>query len=82
MAYQIVYDLTGKMEKISQCKGILKRFKSIIIVIGVIIALFWTAGGDWKITLTAIDTMAENLGQGCGLQEAFSDFCLDILQGT
>ena len=82
MAYQIVYDLSGQMRRISHRKRRLMASARIVFLIGVIAMILWTAGGDWTVTLTALDTMAENLGQGSSLQQAFSGFCLDILQGA
>ena len=82
MAYEIAYDLSGQMRRIPQWKRQLRRFVGAITVIGVIVALIWVAGADWPVTVAALDAMAENLVQGSGLQEAFSGFCLDILQGA
>lgn len=82
MAYQITYDLSGYMKRISQWKRRLAYFSGMLLVIAVIIALLWTAGGDWSVTVSALEGMAEDLGQGSGLREAFSEFCLDVLRGA
>ncbi len=82
MAYQIAYDLSGQMKRIPQWKKYLKSFGGVMLVIGVIAVMLWAAGGEWAVTVTALDAMAENLWHGSGLQEAFSEFCLDILQGA
>ena len=82
MAYQITYDLSGHMIKIPRWKRRLKVFTGVVFMIAVIAVLFWTARGDWTVAWRALDTMAENLGQGSSLQQAFSGFCLDILQGA
>lgn len=82
MAYQIAYDLAGQMKRIPQWKMYLKYFGEVMLVIGVIGVILWTAGGDWAVTISALEAMAENLGQGSGLQEAFSRFCMAVLLGA
>lgn len=82
MYYQISYDQTGSAQRIRATK-IWIRY----ITIGVIAAAFcwavlWSTGMDWGVTLDALEQMAINLKDGENLKEAFSGFCLDILEGA
>lgn len=82
MAYEIAYDLSGQMKKIPQWKKRLQYLGCTVLVIGVIVMMLWIGGGDWAVTVSALDGLVADLGQGSGLQEAFAGFCLDILQGV
>ena len=82
MGYKIVYDLAGNAKEISGWRKPLRYLFSALLVFGVVLLFFWIWGGDFTVTVTALDAMAESLGQGSSLQEAFSEFCLDILIGA
>lgn len=85
MGYRIVY---GKQEK----KIIpFKRIGVIAAVIAVSAMLLWPASrsavaeillpGDAEITAKALQTMAEELGEGQGIGEAVTAFCQEIIAG-
>lgn len=82
MGYKIVYDLAGNAKEISGWRKPLRYLFSALLVFGVVLLFFWIWGGDFTVTVTALDAMAESLGQGSSLQEAFSGFCIDILIGA
>lgn len=82
MGYKIVYDLAGNAKEISGWKKPRKYLVNVLLVLGAIFLVFWIWGGDLAATVMALDAMAESLGQGSCLQEAFSEFCLDILIGA
>ena len=82
MGYKIVYDLAGNAKEISGWRKPLRYLFSALLVFGAVLLLFWIWGGDLRLTAMALDDMAENLGNGSSIQEAFSEFCLDILIGA
>lgn len=82
MAYQIQYDISGNMKRRSTRWHWLKYAACALLALATFAGLFRMANDDWAITVSALERMAEDIGHGSGLQEAFSDFCLDILQGA
>ncbi len=82
MGYEIRYDLSGKMRKISAGQRRMKYIGGIFLTLAVLTTVIWSLGADWAVTVDAFEEMARDLGQGSGIQQAFSGFCLDILQGA
>ncbi len=82
MSYRIRYDSCGITRYISgkKHKFTLWLFPSCIILS--VIVLRYISGMDFHVTAMALENMAAHLKQGSGVQEAFSQFCLDVLQGA
>ena len=82
MNYQIKYDCKGDSTRIYGTRKWLKRI-CVGLVCGVLILIcVWSFRADWSVTLNAMESMAGAIGQGSGMQDAFGEFCLDILQGA
>ena len=82
MSYQIRYDSRGIAKYISRKKRKWNPWICLCFTILVIICLRYISGMDFKVTATALDAMAQQVKQGNSVQEAFSQFCLDVLQGA
>lgn len=82
MNYQIKYELTGEAKRISALKRWTTYVGLTIIAVIVCLSIAWSLGGDLAVTLGALETMAEDLEQGSELKAAFSQFCIEILQGA
>lgn len=82
MDYQIKYELTGEAKRITAGKVWLKYVGFGLLVIGLCAAVLWSAGGDWTVTVGALEGMAKDMEQGSDFREAFSSFCLEVLQGA
>ena len=82
MNYEIKYELTGKAKRISMRKKWLQYIGCGAIFVVLCMTVIWSAGGDWAVTVNALESMSVNLQQGSGLLDAFSSFCLDVLRGT
>ena len=80
MNYQIKYALTGEAKRVSALKQWTNYVCLVIIAVVVCLAIAWSLGVDWTVTVGALETMAEDLGQGSDFQAAFSEFCIEILQ--
>ena len=82
MNYQIKYDQTGEAKRVTAVKLWMKFAGLVFLVVGLCLAVAWSFDGDWAVTVSALETMAEDLEQGSGLKAAFSEFCIEILQGA
>lgn len=82
MNYQIKYELTGEARRVTTVKVWIKYAGFVFLAVVLCLAIVWSFGGDWAVTVGALETMAEDLGQGSDLKEAFSAFCLEVLQGA
>lgn len=82
MGYQIAYEITGEAKRVDLWKIRLKYFGIITISVLLIISFLWISGADWAVTVSAMEAMAETLSQGEDFAEAFSTFCIDVLQGA
>lgn len=82
MAYEILYGVSGKARYVSKHKKILQYSGYALLMAAMIGSLFWSAGGDWAATVSAFEQMANAFSRGDSVTDAFSAFCLEILQGA
>ena len=82
MNYEIKYELSGDAKRISAAKKWMKIATFGLAGVCIISAIIWSFDGNWALTATALEDMAANLGDGMGIREAFSEFCLEILEGA
>lgn len=82
MYYQIKYGQTGQAERISKAKVWVKNITFVLIGAAVCWSILWSTGMDWGVTVDALEQMAIELSNGENLKEAFSGFCLDVLEGA
>lgn len=82
MGYQIAYEITGEAKRVDLWKIRLKYLGIITISVLLIISFLWISGADWAVTVSAMEAMAETLSQGEDFSDAFSTFCMDVLQGA
>ena len=80
--YQIMYEPSGGAKRLVTAQKWLKIVGFGILIMVICAVALWSLGGDWTVTVNALENMAESLQQGNALQEAFSSFCLDILKGA
>lgn len=82
MAYRIEYEHAGTAKR--NCgRGIIFKYALWSLgTVAIVTAILWSLGGDWTVTVGALESMAKSLGKGSAWKEAFSDFCLEILQGA
>ena len=82
MGYQITYGFTGDAKRVDLWKIRLKRLGMVAGGVLFLLSVLWISGVDWSVTVGAMDDMAETLSQGADFADAFSEFCIDILQGA
>lgn len=82
MNYQIKYELTGEAKRVTAVKVWMKYVGLALLAMGLCLAVAWSFGGDWAVTIGALEMMAEDLGQGSDLKAVFSEFCIKILEGA
>ena len=82
LGYRIQYDNYGAARYRSRKVRRVNPWICLCGIILAVLALRYISGMDFKVTATALEDMAVNLQQGSGVQEAFSRFCLDVLQGA
>ena len=82
MHYQIKYDQTGFAKHVGSAKIWLKYVAIALSIAGICWGIFWSLGMDWRVTVDALEQMAAELSTGSSITEAFSGFCLEILQGA
>ena len=82
MDYQINYGFTGDAKRIHIWQIWMKRIGYLALCIMLIVTLSWISGANHAITVSAMEDMAEMLRQGEAFTDAFSEFCMDILQGA
>ena len=82
MAYQIEYGRAGTAKYVSLLRRKYRKITAVLLISALLLALIWSTGCDWRVTVAAMDEMAEHLSQGSDIQEAFSAFCIEILKGA
>lgn len=82
MEYQIRYERNGEAKYTTVSAKRRRSFMWVLAGITILAVAVWSMGADWAVTRDALEGMAENLGQGIELKEAFTEFCLDVLQGA
>lgn len=82
MGYKIRYDTEGNAKRIVKQLWIKKFLVVFCVIIGMISATMWVLSGDWMLTRNAMNHLSVNISQGENIKDAFSSFCLEILQGT
>ena len=82
MGYRIKYQWMREAQQITTAG---KWFKVGMVLLFMVCAagfLFWLSGGVWSTTVSALEGMAEDIRGGENLKDAFSTFCLEVLQGA
>ena len=81
MNYKIQYDAHGRAKHkfCARHRRGFQYFAGIVAVIGILSLLI---SGEWGNILDSLELMSKQLQQGSELEEAFTCFCLDILQGS
>lgn len=80
MGYKINYDIWGKMTKISRKKKVFQLFFWVFAAVVVGVFLFY--GNGFRSAVSSLEVMAQEIQEGNGIKEAFSEFCIDILEGA
>lgn len=82
MNYQIKYDQFGYAKRTKMREIRIVRACIGLMILLIIACIIWCSGMDLNVTVTALETMAEQLKQGSGVQAAVAAFCVQILQGA
>ena len=82
MGYQILYGSTGDAKRMGLWRKRLKYAGIFAIAVLILITAFWISGGNWAVTVSAMEEMAATISRGEDFADAFSSFCLDILQAA
>lgn len=82
MEYQIRYDRNGESKRIKPSGKWLKYCRRLLVILCVICSLLWALDVDMSQVFSAADSLVVSLQEGNGIEDAFSEFCLDILEGT
>ena len=82
MSYQIKYTALGTAKYIPKIRRHSHRIIFIFAAVTLFALLVWSSGMDWSVTMAALEEMAASVSRGEGLQDAFSAFCIEILQGV
>lgn len=82
MRYEIKYEWMGKARHISSGRLWLKYMGFLCMGLCACAFLLWTVGGDWSVTVNALEGMAADLQNGINVNEAFSSFCIEVLEGA
>lgn len=82
MGYQILYGSAGDAKRVGLWKKWMKYIGYFTIAALILIAAFWICGWDWNVTVSAMEKMAATISQGEDFTDAFSSFCLEILQAA
>lgn len=82
MNYQIRYDQNGKSDHISLYRKWATALTLVLLIIFVCWVGLWSLGGNHAVTIGALENMAVSLQNSGNISEAFSDFCLEILNGA
>ena len=80
MGYEINYDIWGKMSKISAKKKVFQI--CLWVVAAVTLGVFLFYGNGLRSAVSSLEVMAQEIQDGSGIKEAFSEFCIDILEGA
>ena len=79
MSYEIVYEISGSMKRLPRWKKTTKWITAVFAAFVLLAAFLMPLHTQWRSTWNALDGFANNLGQGSGIADAFSEFCIDIL---
>lgn len=82
MGYQIAYGFTGDAKRVDLWKIRLKYLGIAAVGVLFIISVLWISDVNWPVTVSAMEEMAETLSQGENFVDAFSAFCIHVLQGA
>ena len=82
MGYRILYECTGEANRIALWKIRMKHLGISAICVVLAILAIWTSGIDFSATAGAMEEMADAFRDGADFQEAFSVFCIQILEGA
>lgn len=82
MGYEIIYGWAGTSKHISRRKCWIMTVRTAMLVLGACGLLLWTIGGDWSVTVHALEEMANQLHNGSDVKDAFSTFCIEVLDGA
>lgn len=82
MKYKISYDQFGASKRITRTGMILKMGGYLVAVCAIFGLMLWSVGVDLHTTGEALEELAIDLSSGDGVEEAFSNFCLEILRGA
>lgn len=82
MGYQIQYHFSGKARRISAKNRRLQISLLILCVCVSLSILLWAGKKELTTSIAALELMAMKLGQGSSMKEAFTAFCLQVLQGA
>ena len=82
MGYEIHYGPAGEMRKIARYRKHLKKTLVLFILVAVLLLLYHAFDEEIYVMVAALEGMAGNVQEGSGIKEAFSEFCLDILEGA
>ncbi len=81
MGYQITYGFTGEAKRVDLWKIRIKYLAFGVICVLLLISAAWMFELNWQVTVRAMDEMAETISQGEDFADAFSAFCINVLQG-
>ena len=82
LKYQLQYDFNGTARRISSYQHFFQLLGWVVAAVFLLALLIWSSGGNGEVTRQALENMAASIEQGEGLKEAFSSFCMEILQGA
>ena len=82
MYYQIQYGADGQSKRSGLTRKWIARIGLCLLGICVLVGVLWSANGDWAVTVGAMEEMADALKQGSNVTDAFTTFCLQILEGA
>ena len=82
MGYQIAYGFTGDAKRVDLWRIRLKYLGIAAVGVLFIISVLWISDVNWPVMVSAMEEMAETLSQGEDFVDAFSTFCIHVLQGA
>ena len=82
MGYEIHYGPAGEMRRIAKYKVHLKKTLALIAFVAVLLLLYHAFDEEIHLAVNALEGMAGKVQEGSGIKEAFSEFCLEVLEGA
>ena len=82
MGYEIRYGSPGEMRRIAKYKIHLKKVLSLFVLATALLLLYHAFDKEICVAVNALEGLAGKVQEGSGIKEAFSEFCLDILEGA
>ena len=82
MAYRISYECTGKAKRMNLWRIRLTYLRIFVAVVLLVLFAVWASGMNWSVTVGAMEVMTEEIGNGTDFTDAFSAFCIQVLQGA